>query len=52
MNKFDRVYKSSGCKQKAIVAVSRKLMMKVFAVINKEEDYVMNMPEIKSGVAA
>ena len=52
LNKFERVYKSSGCKQKAIVAVSRKLMMKVFAVINKEEDYVMNMPEIKSGIAA
>jgi len=35
---------SSGCKQKAIVAVARKLMMKVHAVINKELDYEENLP--------
>ena len=29
LNKFERVYKRSGSKQKAIVAVARKLMMKV-----------------------
>ena len=52
MNKFDRVYKRSSCKQKAIVAVARKLMMKVHAVINKEEDYVVNMPLIERGKAA
>jgi transposase len=42
LDKFDRVYKSSGCKQKAIVAVARKLMMKVHSVIEKEEDYEIN----------
>jgi transposase len=42
LNKFERVYKSSGCKQKAIVAVARKLMMKVHSVIEKEEDYEIN----------
>jgi len=44
LDKFERVYKSSGCKQKAIVAVARKLMMKVHAVIHKELDYEINMP--------
>ncbi len=43
LNKFERVYKSSGCKQKAIVAVARKLMMKVHAVIKKEEEYEINI---------
>lgn len=43
LNKFERVYKSSGCKQKAIVAVARKLMMKVSAVIRKEEEYEINI---------
>jgi len=43
LNKFERVYKSSGCKQKAIVAVARKLMMKVQAVIRKEEEYDINI---------
>ena len=42
LNKFDRVYKSSGCKQKAIVAVARKLMMKVYAITEKEEEYEIN----------
>ncbi len=42
MNKFDRVYKNSGCKQKAIVAVARKLMMKIHAITIKEEDYEVN----------
>lgn len=44
LDKFERVYKSSGCKQKAIVAVARKLMMKVHVVIHKELDYETNMP--------
>lgn len=43
LNKFERVYKSSGCKQKAIVAVARKLMMKVHAITEKEEAYVINI---------
>ena len=43
LDKFDKVYKKSGSKQKAIVAVARKLMTKIFAVINKEEDYRINM---------
>ena len=42
LNKFDRVYKRSGCKQKAIVAVARKLMMKVYAITEKEEEYEIN----------
>ncbi len=42
LNKFERVYRSSGCKQKAIVAVARKLMMKVHAITEKEEAYVNN----------
>ncbi len=42
LNKFERVYKSSGCKQKAIVAVARKLMMKVYAITQKEEEYEIN----------
>ena len=42
LDKFDRVYRSSGCKQKAIVAVARKLMMKVHSIIEKEEDYEIN----------
>ena len=52
LNKFERVYKSSGCKQKAIIAVARKMMMKVHAVINKELDYELNMPSIEKGKAA
>ena len=43
LNKFDRVYKNTGCKQKAIVAVARKLMMKIHAITEKEEDYVINI---------
>lgn len=43
LNKFERVYKSSGSKQKAIVAVARKLMTKVHAVIRKEEEYEINL---------
>ncbi len=39
LNKFDKVYKNTGCKQKAIVAVARKLMMKVHAITEKEEAY-------------
>ncbi len=52
LNKFERVYKNSGCKQKAIVAVARKLMMKVHAVTQKGLDYEINMPAVKSGKAA
>jgi transposase len=42
LNKFERVYRNSGCKQKAIVAVARKLMMKVHAITQKEEEYEIN----------
>jgi transposase len=42
LNKFERVYKRTGSKQKAIVAVARKLMMKVHIITVKEEDYVIN----------
>ena len=42
LNKFDRVYRKSGSKQKAIVAVARKLMMKVYAITEKEEEYEIN----------
>lgn len=42
LNKFERVYKNTGCKQKAIVAVARKLMMKVHAITEKEEAYEIN----------
>ncbi|MCZ7611010.1 MAG: IS110 family transposase [Ignavibacterium sp.] len=48
LEKFDRVYKSSGSKQKAIVAVARKLMTKIYAVIQKEEDYRINLREVKA----
>ena len=42
LDKFERVYKKSGSKQKAIVAVARKLMMKVYAITEKEEEYEIN----------
>lgn len=42
MDKFDKVYKNTACKQKAIVAVARKLMMKIHAITIKEEDYEVN----------
>jgi len=42
LGKFEKVYKNSGCKQKAIVAVARKLMMKIHAITIKEEDYEVN----------
>jgi transposase len=42
LNKFDRVYRKNGSKQKAIVAVARKLMMKVYAITEKEEEYEIN----------
>lgn len=49
LDKFDKVYKKSGSKQKAIVAVARKLMTKIYAVIQKEEEYKIN---IRTGKAA
>jgi len=42
LDKFERVYRNTGCKQKAIVAVARKLMMKVHAITVKEEAYEIN----------
>jgi transposase len=49
LDKFNRVYKTSGSKQKAIVAVARKLMTKIYAALKKEEEYKIN---IKTGKAA
>lgn len=48
LEKFDRVYKSSGSKQKAIVAVARKLMTKIYAAIQKEEEYRINIRTVKA----
>lgn len=42
LNKFDRVYKNTGCKQKAIVAVACKLMMKIYTIEEKEVNYEIN----------
>ena len=43
LEKFDRVYRKSGSKQKAIVAVARKLMTKIYAAVRKEEEYRINI---------
>ena len=48
LEKFNGVYKKSGSKQKAIVAVARKLMTKIYAAIKKEEDYRINIREVKA----
>ena len=48
LDKFDRVYKTSGSKQKAIVAVARKLMTKIYAAIQKEEEYKINIRTVKA----
>lgn len=48
LEKFDRVYKKSGSKQKAIVASARKLMTKILAVVQKEEDYRINIRTVKA----
>ncbi len=52
LDKFERVYKRSGSKQKAIVAVARKLMTKIFAVINKEKEYRTNLLDSRKVKAA
>ena len=48
LDKFDRVYKASGSKQKAIVASARKLMTKIYAVVQKEEEYRINIRTVKA----
>lgn len=48
LDKFDRVYKKSGSKQKAIVAVARKLMTKIYAAVRKEEEYRINIRTVKA----
>jgi len=48
LEKFDKVYKSSGSKQKAIVGVARKLMTKIFAAIQKEKDYRINVRAVSA----
>jgi transposase len=48
LDKFDKVYKASGSKQKAIVASARKLMTKIYAVIQKEEEYKINIRTVKA----
>lgn len=51
LDKFETIYKRSGSKQKAIVAVARKLMTKIFAITNKEEDYKVNKFSCKKSKA-
>lgn len=48
LDKFNRVYRKSGSKQKAIIAVARKLMTKIYAAVKKEEDYRINLREVKA----
>jgi transposase len=48
LDKFERVYKKSGSKQKAIVASARKLITKIYAAIQKEEDYIINIRTVKA----
>jgi transposase len=48
LDKFDKVYKKSGSKQKAIVASARKLMRKIYAAIQKEEEYIINIRTVKA----
>jgi len=43
LDKFDRVYSNSGIKQKAIVAVARKLMVKLYTVIQKNKGYQVGL---------
>ena len=43
LDKFDRVYKKSGSKQKAIAASARKPITKVYAAVRKDEDYRINI---------
>lgn len=43
LDKFERVYASSGIKQKAIVAVARKLMVKLYTAIQRDEDYQVGL---------
>jgi transposase len=59
LDKFERVYSNSGSKQwesipmgKAIVAVARKLMTKLHAVIIKEEPYYINKSRLSRDRAA
>jgi len=39
LDKFERVYHSSGSTQKAIVAVARKLMVRLYTIIQRDENY-------------
>lgn len=48
LEKFERVYKKSGSKQKAVVSSARKLMTKIYAVIQKEEEYRINIRSYKA----
>jgi transposase len=48
LDKFDRVYRKSNSKQRAIVASARKLMTKIYAAVRKEEDYRINVREVKA----
>jgi transposase len=43
LDKFERVYASSGIKQKAIVAVARKLMVKLYTAIQRGEGYQVGL---------
>lgn len=52
LDKFERVYKRSGSKQKAIVSVARKMMSKIYAVMQKEEEYQVNRADRRRVKAA
>lgn len=43
LDKFDRVYQHSAIRQKAIVAVARKLMVRLYTIIQKEEKYQIGL---------
>lgn len=43
LDKFERVYSSSGISQKAIVAVARKFMVRLYTIIQKNERYQVGL---------
>jgi len=43
LEKFESVYSRTGSKSKAIVAVARKLMVRIYTVIQRREEYVTGL---------
>lgn len=39
LDKFERVYRNSGSRQKAVVAVARKLMVRLYTIMQRDETY-------------